>query len=782
MQSDNLEQTLRQAEAAKHGSYDKRTHHLRADGMGQFINRLILEDSPYLLQHAHNPVNWFPWGKEAFALAAQENKPVFLSIGYSTCHWCHVMEVESFDNIEVAKLLNKDFIAIKLDREQYPDIDEIYMTGVQLMSGHGGWPMSNFLLPDGRPFFAATYFPAATFMQLLQQIQEAWQGKRDELVNSAASIDSAIHRVLDNRQERVPIDTGAVTNCVQTLLKREDRQFGGLAGAPKFPQEPLLLFMLDQACRQNSSEILGFVERAVNGMAEGGIYDQVGGGFHRYSVDQYWLVPHFEKMLYNQSQLGLVYLQAYTVTGNGFYRRVVEQTLNYVLRDMQSPDGGFYSATDADSEGEEGTFFLWSRQQLQEVLTPDETALVLEIYDVSDEGNFEGSNILQLQEPLQQSVDRVGEGLLARLDAIIEKLYAAREQRIHPLRDDKLIASWNAAMIHTLALAGWQLQQPDWLTAASKAADTLCRQLLGADGRLQRISLAGAASIDGLLEDYGGVAEALITLFDVTGQSHYLQTAARVLDHCLTVFWDIEAAAFYLGSSSAQGPKLPRSKNAADGATLSPVAVTLCSLQRMTERAALLDGDGDGRRYREVIDTALAQLAAAINEHTLSHTSLLRLIAQIEDGSLEPVRYFSAGLVRVTCRQLSAEETTNAVPVGRATVILQMQPGWHVTAPATKAEQGNTQALQLIAVDGRDVEVSYPDANTVIQLGNDRLPVYEGEVELQLQWSTGSSTNGGSDNNSDAAAPTENPVFRLTVQLCDDKQCLPPQSLTLRCV
>ncbi len=319
MNSEQVEKRLRAVEESKHGRYDKRTEHLDESGRGLFINRLIEEDSPYLLQHAHNPVNWYAWGDEAFAEAQATGKPIFLSIGYSTCHWCHVMEVESFDNPEVADVLNKHFISIKMDREQYPDIDEVYMTGVQLMTGHGGWPMSNLLLPTGEPFFGATYFPATQFIALLQKVVVAWENKREELETSARQMQQGIEKILGDRQAVAELDPTLRANTLQALFQREDRERGGLAGAPKFPQEPLLLFLLDQAAREQDANALSFVDRALEGMGRGGIYDQVGGGFARYSVDEDWLVPHFEKMLYNQSQLGLVYLLAYSLTRKPFF-------------------------------------------------------------------------------------------------------------------------------------------------------------------------------------------------------------------------------------------------------------------------------------------------------------------------------------------------------------------------------------------------------------------------------------------------------------------------------
>ena len=463
----SIEEELRDVEASKEGGYDKRTEHLNEDGSAVFINRLIREDSPYLLQHAHNPVNWYPWGDEAFEIAKQEYKPIFLSIGYSTCHWCHVMEVESFDNVEIAKVLNEHFISIKMDREQYPDIDEAYMTGVQLMSGHGGWPMSNFMLNDGRPFFGATYFPPPTFMKLLQQIAEAWNEKFDELESSATKIGEAIDRILSERKKAASLEPEINNHVSQALFQREDRSLGGLAGAPKFPQEPLLLFMLDYGERHRHVNAVEFASRSMEAMGRGGIYDQVAGGFHRYSVDAEWLVPHFEKMLYNQSQLSLVNLHAYRVSGNPFFKRVLFQTLEYVLRDMQLPEGGFYSATDADSEGAEGIFFLWSVEQLQDALSKDEAKLIVDVFGVSESGNFEGSNILTFSKTFADHEEQFGPEFENKLDSILKKLYQVREQRIHPLRDDKLIVAWSSAMITSLAKAGDYFSQKHFLQPKS---------------------------------------------------------------------------------------------------------------------------------------------------------------------------------------------------------------------------------------------------------------------------------------------------------------------------
>jgi len=347
-------QQLQQALQAKGSSYQPRTEHLRDDGSPHYTNRLILEDSPYLVQHAHNPVDWFPWGEEAFAKAKRENKPIFLSIGYSTCHWCHVMERESFENRTIAKILNEHFIAIKVDRELLPDVDETYMTAVMMINGSGGWPMSSFLTPEGKPFYGATYFPPDKFRSLLEQVDELWRTKQPGLIEQADKVAEAVANYSRNKQAAGSLSKEASKRAVSQALKMHDTAKGGFSPAPKFPNENILLFLLGQAERNNNSAVLAAVQKTLDSMAQGGIYDQVAGGFSRYSVDSDWLVPHFEKMLYNQAHLSRAYLSAWRLTGDPGYRRIVTQTLDYVLRDMADANGGFYSATDADSEGKRG--------------------------------------------------------------------------------------------------------------------------------------------------------------------------------------------------------------------------------------------------------------------------------------------------------------------------------------------------------------------------------------------------------------------------------------------
>ncbi len=449
-----LKQTLKQAREDKKGHYPTRTEHLQEGGDPTYTNRLILEDSPYLLQHAHNPVDWHPWGAEAFEVAKRENKPIFLSIGYSTCHWCHVMEKESFENPAIASVINQHFIAIKVDRERRPDVDKTYMNAVMLLTGSGGWPMSSFLTSDGNPFFGGTYYPPDLFKNLLLRVAEVWSQQREQLMAQGERVSVAVSQLTSHQAKVGSLGKDAVLRATTDILSTHDPIRGGFGKAPKFPQESQLLFLLNEAERNDNEQALEALRVTLDAMSRGGIYDQVGGGFHRYSTDDRWLVPHFEKMLYNQAHLGRVYLRAWRLTGDPLYRRIATQTFDYVLRDMTSPDGAFYSATDADSEGEEGIYFLWSTDQISKSLSPPDAELAIALFGVTDNGNFEGRNILHMPMPLDDFAKQnnlTTNELLMRLDTIRKQLYLSRESRELPLRDEKIITAWNGMMISSLA-------------------------------------------------------------------------------------------------------------------------------------------------------------------------------------------------------------------------------------------------------------------------------------------------------------------------------------------
>ncbi len=766
-ENSNLEQRLRAAESAKAGTYDKRTEHIGEAGKALFINRLVLEDSPYLLQHAHNPVNWYPWGEEAFAVATRENKPVFLSIGYSTCHWCHVMEVESFDNVEVAKVLNEHFVSIKMDREQYPDIDEIYMTAVQLISGHGGWPMSNFLLPDGKPFFAATYFPPENFLHLLDQIRSAWVERFEELQKSATSVHSAVQGILGNR----PSGEAKVISAkqlVEALGQREDTQRGGLSGAPKFPQEPILLYLLEYAAKEHCDIALGFVRRALRGMGQGGIYDQVAGGFHRYSVDEEWLVPHFEKMLYNQSQLSLVYLRAWQMTREPFFARICRQTLGYVLRDMELPEGGYYSATDADSEGAEGTFFLWSLAELETILPSDQATLITDVFSVSRTGNFEGSNILHLSESLDQLQEKYGAGFLENLDRALATLYEVREQRIHPIRDDKRIVAWCAAMASSLIQASAVFDVARWLESARKAIDHIVASNVSKEGELTRIYLEGETSIAAQLEDYVNLIQALLLLFDYTESNDYLQRAQELMAVVIRDYWDQEEGCFYLGPAQQQGPVLVRSRSAGDGAELSAVATALECLWMLEQRKHLA-GKEEIVDYQSVRNLALSKLQSVIDDNPLNHCSILRVQSLADTGSRQAVQYANGGLLRAHARrsELVAEARASVTGVAevQVTIHCKIDADWHLTAAEATQADYSPLSLSLLGNEGWELlAIQYPSPTDTIESAGGSIPICSGEFTLGFTARRGSQ----------ALSPLR---FRLHYQLCDDRQCLLPGQL-----
>ena len=457
-------------------------------------NHLRNETSPYLLQHLDNPVDWYPWGEEALALAKAQDKPILLSVGYAACHWCHVMAHESFEDEATAAQMNADFINVKVDREERPDVDSIYMQAVTAMTGRGGWPMTVFLTPDAKPFYAGTYFPneprygMPSFRQILTGVKQAWDHDRENIVSSAGEVAQQLGALSAVALDVEPLGEEALRTALRGLERDFDATWGGFGGAPKFPQPMTLEFLLQQHLRDPESGALAMAEKTLQRMAQGGMYDQIGGGFARYSVDHRWLVPHFEKMLYDNAQLARVYVHAWQLTGNGFYRRVVEETLDYVLREMRHEGGGFYSSLDADSEGEEGKFYVWSASEVREALG-DDADLFMRVYGVSEEGNWEGRNILNLHlDPnglaKQMGLDPGEFG--AQIGRARTKLYDIRSKRIWPGLDDKVLTSWNGLMLAAFADAGGALCRPDYIEAATANAEFLHRTMRSESGRLRR--------------------------------------------------------------------------------------------------------------------------------------------------------------------------------------------------------------------------------------------------------------------------------------------------------
>jgi hypothetical protein len=563
-------------------------------------NRLANETSPYLLQHKDNPVDWYPWSDEAFARARAENKPVFLSIGYSSCHWCHVMERESFEQAEIAALMNEHFINIKVDREERPDVDSIYMAAVQAMTGRGGWPMSVFLTPDGKPFFAGTYFPPEdrggmpAFPNVLTALADAYHNKQEEVLDTTQRVVEYLREQSAARTAAEPLTRDLLGAAYRALEPAFDPEHGGIGGAPKFPQAMTYEFLLRTWHATRDPQPLHMVELTLQKMAAGGIYDQLGGGFHRYSTDALWLVPHFEKMLYDNAQLASLYLHAYQATGKQLYQRIAEETLAYVEREMLDPSGGFYSAQDADSEGEEGKFFVWSKLEIDLALGPELGRVARAYYGVTEAGNFESRNILwrprddeAIAAELGMSVDE----LLASIATAREKLLAERSKRVAPARDDKVLTSWNALMLRAFAEAGAVLDNAHYTEVARRNAEFLLSSL-ASDGRLLRTWKDGRAKLNGYLEDYAYLIDALLTLYEATFEPRWLDEAARLAAGMIDLFWDEEASVFHdTGRDHEQLVVRPR--DIFDNATPSGGSAAALALLRL----AAFTGDSDLERY-----------------------------------------------------------------------------------------------------------------------------------------------------------------------------------------
>jgi uncharacterized protein YyaL (SSP411 family) len=576
-------------------------------------NRLANETSPYLLQHKDNPVDWYPWGDEALARARAEDKPILLSIGYSACHWCHVMEHESFENPPIAALMNEHFVSIKVDREERPDLDSLYMMAVQMMTGHGGWPMTVFLTPDGRPFYGGTYYPPedrgpmAGFPRVLTAVAEAYRDKRDQLEASASNITNHLQQHFEHEPETGALNAALLTEAARHLAGQFDRVNGGFGGAPKFPSPMAVELLLRIYSRTGAERALQMAEFTLDKMGRGGLYDQVGGGFHRYAVDAIWLVPHFEKMLYDNAQLAHVYTLAWQLTGEPFYRTIADETLSYVLAEMTSPDGGFYSTQDADSEGEEGKFYVWTASELREVLGDEDGERVAGLLGVTERGNFEGSNVLSIPNVSDRMTWRSEE--LAPLRA---KLYEARAQRVWPGRDEKILTAWNGMMLRAFATAAWVFDDERYAEAGRANARFVRDQLL-ADGRLLRTWKDGRAKLSGYLEDYANFIDGLLALYGATFEFEWLELATQLARTMIAEFH--EAGRFYDTGNSNEA-LVTRPRDAYDSATPSGNSVACDVLLRL----AHLTGDTS---FAQIATDVLAGLGQTASENAHGYARLL---------------------------------------------------------------------------------------------------------------------------------------------------------------
>jgi uncharacterized protein YyaL (SSP411 family) len=555
-------------------------------------NHLVHETSPYLKQHAGNPVDWYPWGPEAHERARSLGGPIFLSIGYSACHWCHVMEHESFENEEIARILNEHFVSIKVDREERPDLDQIYMSAVQIMTGQGGWPMSVFLTPSLKPFYGGTYFPPDDrfgrpgFRRLLLALVDAWENRREEIERSAGEMTGNLQRVVAVPATTAVLGPQLLERAAGALRQAFDPIHGGFGHAPKFPHPMDLRLLLRVWKRAQDDDALQMVRTTLDHMAMGGIYDHLGGGFHRYSTDERWLVPHFEKMLYDNALLTTAYVEALQATGSDRYRQVVEETLNYVLREMTSPEGGFYSTQDADSEGHEGKFYVWSADEIEKLLGKERADVFTYVYDVTPHGNWEDANILHRAKTDEQDARllRLPEDEMRKLlSQCRAQLYAVRGRRIWPGRDEKILTSWNALMIDAFAQAAQALDNAGYRDAAIRAADFLLRTMRGSNGKLFRTYSTGSAPrLNGYLEDYAFLVNALVTVYEASFEPRWIESALELTETMIDEFWDsVEGGFFYTGKSHEA--LIARTKDPHDSSIPSANAVAALALLRLAE-------------------------------------------------------------------------------------------------------------------------------------------------------------------------------------------------------
>ncbi len=736
--------------------HQPRTRHSRPDGTPVYANRLLLESSPYLLQHAHNPVNWYPWGDAAFAQAQLTGRPIVISIGYSSCHWCHVMAEESYADLKLAKFINEHFIAIKVDREVHPEVDAIYLLAAQLSGSSGGWPLHAFLTPDGKPFFGLTYLPPAEFSSVLEAVIHNWTYEREKLLFLADQITRTMQMFETPQTAEAEIGKPQIQQIIAELAAIEEQADGFPPASASFPLEAEMLLLLDAAARERNAKALSLVEKRLQDMAFGGIHDHVGGGFHRYAIDGEWQVPHFEKMLYNQAHIGRSYLYAYLITGAALYRQTVEKTLDYVLREMTGETGLFYAATDAASEGEEGKFFVWSLDEIAQV-TGDDFELIVQHYGATAAGNHTGGNVLFVD---RDGGDRAAQAGLTpseyaqKVAAATEKMRLFREQRVKPFRDEKVITAWNAAFITTLAQAAAALDSAAYLSAAAAAAESLWQSNRDTV-QLYRFQIEGQPQEPAMLRDYAYFAQALLAVYDASGEVKWLQRAEQLMNMSLMHLWDAERGGFFSVKSADAAGQIVRRKDRMDDALPAGNSVAALALVQLSQRT----GNQLYARYAQQIFDVFA---GEISEIPTSFPYMLRAFEEFSDGAVFQPDYFAFG--QATAAVTAAGRQDNGIS---ATVTLELNPGWHVQASEVPLAALTPASIQLATADWEVTEVSFPAAKTLsIESLDTPLLVWSDQVRIPIELRG-------------HASPLSMPIIRLELQACNDEICLLPESILL---
>ena len=739
-------------------------------------NRLANEVSPYLQLHAHNPVDWYPWGEEALEKARREDKPIFLSVGYSTCYWCHVMERLVFSDVEIAALMNEWFVNIKVDREERPDLDQIYMTATQLLSGNGGWPNSVFLTPDLQPFFAGTYFPPQDahgrpgFPHVLRKLHEAWEVRRAEVLKVAARLTTALREAEAGQQApSMEPDSVLVERSLSAIKGRYDAHYGGFGGAPKFPPCMRLEFLLAAPERFTDERAMTIVDHTLRAMARGGIYDQVGGGFHRYATDVEWRVPHFEKMLYNQAHLARLYLRAYQATGREEWRRLAKDIFRFVRREMTAPDGPFYSALDAETEAVEGKYYLWTEEEIGALLGED-AELFFEVYDLEPVPEGEGE-VIYLKTSFEEAAAALEMELPVlreRIERMRGRLLKARAGRTYPLLDDKIVTAWNGMMIAAYAYGYEVLGIEEYRDAAAAAATFILDKMRGGDGGLKRTYRQGEVRYDAFLEDYAFLTQGLLNLYRATRETRWLSASEEIAAQMVTRFWDTEQGGFFFTESAAD--LIVRSKNAQDSALPAANAVAVHCLLDLAQWSGRED-------YLEKARQTLNAFGGMMRAQPVGFTHMIAAAERYLDGSGDQgtavAEVKSATVVSDSLVQLRVElSTLEPVPGERfqAVVHLDISDGWHVNAHPAAAEWLIPTTLTLNADLPVDVlEVHYPEAvDLYFAATGETLKVYQGEVTLRAELRLLLEAEGGQEGD-----------LRLLVeyQACDEARCLQPAEL-----
>ena len=697
---------------------NKKTDNQSANTTG-YNNHLAEEKSPYLLQHANNPVNWHAWNDEAFEIAKRENKPVFLSIGYSTCHWCHVMAHESFEDEDVASLMNDAFVNIKVDREERPDIDNVYMKVCTMLTGSGGWPLTIIMTPDKEPFFAGTYIPKVTRMgrmgmvELIPKVQQVWQNNPEEIEKSAASIIKALNQRADHTP-KIDLNLQNLFTATEHYKQMYDKVNGGFGDSPKFPTPHNLLFILRQYNRTKNKELLEMVENTMTKMHQGGIYDHLGYGFHRYSTDGKWLLPHFEKMLYDQALIALAYLELYQATGKERYAIIVREIFTYVLRDLRSEEGGFYCAEDADSEGEEGKFYIWSEAEIFDALPEELAELVISAYSCHPKGNFRdeatgqqsGHNILHLSKPLAEvaiDLDMTCPGLKSKLAEARKLLFELREKRVRPHKDDKILTDWNGLMIAAFARGAAVLNEPEYYSAAAEAVEFIKEKLTRPDGILEHRYRDGEAAFDGNLDDYAFMIWGLLELYQSGFETWHLQEAIRLNEVMLERFWDNDRGGFYF--TAEDGEKLiARTKDIYDGAIPSGNSAAFLSLMMLSRITAEL-------KYEEYADKLHGAFAGEVIKAPAAYSFFLCAVDYVIGPGTELV--IAGEREHKTTKEILKEIYSVYLP--NKVIVLHPEDGSEIEAiaPYTKQQKASDDGPLLYICEDYQCREPVGDAESV---------------------------------------------------------------------